>query len=537
MTLPSPNKVDELFSEWDKPGSPGFALAIIKDGKTVYKRGYGIADLEHNVTISPNSVFDIASTSKQFTAMCIALLARKGELSLDDEIQIYISEIPRYEYPITVRHLIHHTSGIRDYLTLMGLAGMRCENEYPENEIIGLIARQKELNFKPGEEHLYSNSGYFLLAEIVKRVSGESLAVFSDKHIFSPLGMKTTHFHDDFTRIVRNRAIGYSVRDESSFRIDMSIFDVVGDGGIYTTVEDLCIWDENFYQNKLGGYGQDLIEEIITPGRLNSGEGIDYAFGLVIGHYRGLETISHSGGWMGYSSQMLRFPKQRFSVICLSNLGSAEPPELARKVADIYLVDDFTEQSIESVSRQTQIREIPSVDLESKTGFYQNPKTGTVWELLVKDGKLSVEFAGMSFTLAPVSSNHFVIMDIPYNADVEFEEAGLDEPSHLYVCWEGKTRDVFQRLDFAPPDSEQLMDFTGEYYCKELDVTYRISIEDGELLLNRRNSLRETLKPINKDLLEGTDITLQFVRDDFHQVAGFNMSAGYGSVRNIQFVK
>jgi hypothetical protein len=218
-------------------------------------------------------------------------------------------------------------------------------------------------------------------------------------------------------------------------------------------------------------------------------------------------------------------------------LGSTEPPELARKVADIYLFDDFTEQSIESVSRQTQIREIPSVDLESKTGFYQNPKTGTVWELLVKDGKLSVEFAGMSFTLAPVSSNHFVIMDIPSNADVEFEEAGLDEPSHLYVCWEGKTRDVFQRLDFAPPDSEQLMDFTGEYYCKELDVTYRISIEDGELLLNRRNSLRETLKPINKDLLEGKYITLQFVRDDFHQVAGFNMSAGYGSVRNIQFVK
>jgi CubicO group peptidase (beta-lactamase class C family) len=537
MTLPSLNKVDELFSEWDKPDSPGFALAITKDGDTVYKRGYGIADLEHNVTISPNSVFDIASTSKQFTAMCIALLARKGELSLDDEIQIYISEIPRYEYPITVRHLIHHTSGIRDYITLVGLAGMRCENEYPDDEIIGLIARQRELNFKPGEEYLYSNSGYLLLAEIVKRVSGEPLAVFADKHIFSPLGMKTTHFHDDFTRIVRNRAIGYSVRDECSFRIDMSILDVVGDGGIYTTVEDLCIWDENFYQNKLGGYGQDLIEEIITPGMLNSGEAIDYAFGLVIGHYRGLETISHSGEWMGYRSEMLRFPKQRFSVICLSNLGSTKPEQLVRKVADLYLVDDFTEQSIESVHCHTQIIEIPSIDLESKTGFYQNSETGTVWELLIKDGKLIVEVSGMSFTIAPVSSSHFVIMDIPSNVDVKFEESGLSEPSYLYVSVEGKTRDVFQRLDFARSDSEQLMDFTGEYYCEELDVIYRISLEAGELLLNRRNSLRETLKSINQDLLEAKDITLQFSRDDFHQVTGFNMRAGYGRVRNIQFVK
>ncbi|MBW4624504.1 MAG: beta-lactamase family protein [Brasilonema octagenarum HA4186-MV1] len=532
MTLPSPNKVDELFSEWDKPDSPGFALAIIKDGETIYKRGYGMADLEHNVTISPNSVFDIASTSKQFTAMCIALLARKGELSLDDEIQIYISEIPRYEYPITVRHLIHHTSGIRDFLNLMELAGMRCENDYPENEIIALIARQQELNFKPGEEHLYSNSGYFLLAEIVKRVSGKSLAVFADQHIFSPLGMKATHFHDDFTRIVQNRAIGYSVREEGSFQIDTTIFDIVGDGGIYTTVEDLCIWDENFYQNKLGGYGQDLIEEIITPGILNSGEVIDYAFGLDRGHYRGLETISHGGAWMGYRSQMLRFPKQRFSVICLSNLGSAEPEELARKVADIYLVDDFTE---ESVSCQTQIIEIPSIDLERKTGFYQNPKTGTVWELLVKDGKLIVQAAGMGLILAPVSSSHFVIMDIPF-ISVEFEESGLDKPSYFYYV-EGKTRDVFQRLEFAPPNSEQLVDFTGEYYSQELDATYRISIEDGELLLNRRNSLRETLKPINKDLLKGTDLTLQFVRDDFHQVTEFSLRVEGGRVINIQFVK
>lgn len=343
MTLSLTTKVDELFSEWNKPDSPGFALAIVKDSEIVYKRGYGTADLEHNIPISSISVFDIASTSKQFTAMCIALLARQGELSLDDEVQTYISEMPWYEYPITVRHLIHHTSGLRDYLYLMESAGMRFENDYPDDEIIDLIACQKELNFKPGEKYSYSDSGYLLLGEIVKRVSGKSLAAFAYENIFRPLGMRATHFHDDFTRIVKDRAIGYSPKDEGGFRIEMSILDVVGDGGVFTTVEDLCLWDRNFYQNRLGGYGQDLIKEITTPGTLNSDESLDYAFGLVLGQYRGLQTVSHGGSWMGYRSEMLRFPQQRFSAICLSNLGNANPEELARKVADLYLASEFTE--------------------------------------------------------------------------------------------------------------------------------------------------------------------------------------------------
>ena len=204
MTLPLTIKVDELFSEWNRPDSPGFALAIIKDSETVYKRGYGIASLEHNVAISPSSVFDIASVSKQFTAMCIALLARQGKLALDDEIQMYVSEMPRYERPITLRHLIHHTSGIRDYITLMHLAGMRLENKYCDDEIIGLIARQKELNFKPGDEFLYSNSGYLLLAEIVKRVAGQSLAAFAHENIFQPTWNErnslSRRLHDDCQR-------------------------------------------------------------------------------------------------------------------------------------------------------------------------------------------------------------------------------------------------------------------------------------------------------------------------------------------------
>jgi CubicO group peptidase (beta-lactamase class C family) len=535
MTLPLTIKVDELFFEWNNSDSPGLALAIIKDGETVYKRGYGISNLEYNVPLSSSSVFDIASTSKQFTAMCIALLARQGKISLDDEIQRYISEIPRYEYPITIRHLIHHTSGIRDYLTLMWLAGMQFENDYPDDEIIGLIARQKELNFKPGDEFSYSNSGYFLLGEIVKRASGKSLATFAHENIFSPLGMNTTHFHDDFTMIVKDRAIGYSPKDEGGFRIDMSSFDVVGDGAVYTTVEDLSLWDRNFYHNRLGGYGQDLIEEVIKPGTLNSGEALDYAFGLFTGQYRGLEIVRHGGGWAGYRSEMLRFPQQRFSVICLSNLGSTNPPKLAEKVADLYLASEFNEQVTQPAHSQPQFVEIPSTELERKIGFYQNSKTGSIWELSVKDGKLILEDFGDNLTLAPLSSNHFIAVDIPFDIDIEFEKLGLSEPFHLSVRINNEKPDIYQQMNIVSLNSDQLNEFAGEYYCEELDMTYRIIVEDGTLLLNRRNSPQETLKPTSQDLLKGTHTTFQFIRDDHNQVTGFNLGAEL--IKNVQFAK
>ena len=286
MTLLT-DKVDELFTDWNKSDSPGCAIAIIKDGEVIYSRGYGIANLEHDIPISTTSVFDIASTSKQFVAMSVALLARQSKLFLDDKIQAYLPEIQHYQQPITIRHLIHHTSGLRDYIILMDLSGFCWDNHCPNDEIISLIARQQELNFQPGTEYLYSNTGYLLLGEIVKRVSGKSLRAFTDEHIFVPLKMNHTHFRDDFREIIRDRATGYTPKDNGGFKIDMSLLDVVGDGGLHTTVDDLCLWDANFYQNIIGGYGKDLIDEMLVPGKLNNGEVLNYAFGLEIRSYRG----------------------------------------------------------------------------------------------------------------------------------------------------------------------------------------------------------------------------------------------------------
>jgi CubicO group peptidase (beta-lactamase class C family) len=337
--VPIEPKLDEIFAPWDSTSSPGCALAVIRDGEVLYSRGYGMANLEHGISISPASVFYVGSVSKQFVAASIALLAEEGALDLDDDIRNYVPEIPEYDRPITIRHMIHHTSGLRDYLTLMALAGKSFADATSEEEVIDLLSRQQELNFSPGEEHLYSNSGYFLLAVIVKRSSGKSLREYAEEKIFAPLGMRHSHFHDDHTMFVTNRAEGHLEQDDGDWGLTRSRFALVGSGGLYTTVEDLYRWDQNFYDNRLGKGGSDFIEMLQTPGKLNDGEELDYAFGLNIGEYRGLDTVRHGGALGGYRSHLLRFPSERFSVAIECNLDAINLGPMADQVSDLYLED------------------------------------------------------------------------------------------------------------------------------------------------------------------------------------------------------
>lgn len=327
-------KVDQVFAMYDKPDSPGCALGVIQDGQFIYKRGYGMANLEHNIPITPSSIFRIGSTSKQFTAAAILLLAEEGKLSLDDDIRTYLPEFPDYGTPVTIRHLLHHTSGIPDYLRLSYAAGYGEDGYVTDDEVIAMLASQEELEFEPGEEHRYSNSGYFLLSQIVQQASGKSLREYAEEKIFRPLGMMNTHFHDDHNEIVPNRAIGYAW-EHGRLRISMTNLDMVGDGGVFTTVEDLFHWDQNFYHQRIGG--PQFLDRMLARGVLNNGDTLDYASGLIHGTYRGLKTISHLGGFVGFRAEMIRFPEQRFTVICLCNLSVTEPNKLAKRVADIYL--------------------------------------------------------------------------------------------------------------------------------------------------------------------------------------------------------
>src|SRR5215471_5808745 len=291
--------VDEIFADLAKPGSPGCALAVARNGKILYEKGYGLANIEQNVGITRETVFDIGSTSKQFTAASILLLEKQGKLSVNDDIRKYVPEIPDYGHKITILHLLNHTSGLRDYLTLFELAGINTDSVTTDEDALAIIGNQKALNFEPGSDWLYSNSGFFLLSVIVKRASGETLAEFAAENIFTPLEMKSTMYRPDHTLIVPNRALAYEPREkESGYSIDVSYFEQTGDGAVHTSVEDLLKWDENFYSGKVGG--KEFLAELQEPGKLNSGKTLDYAKGLFRGSYRGLPFVDHGGSWGGY---------------------------------------------------------------------------------------------------------------------------------------------------------------------------------------------------------------------------------------------
>lgn len=534
------DQVDKLFAKWDKKDSPGCALAIIKDGKIIYKRGYGMADLERDVPITSKSIFDIASTSKQFVAMSIVLLAEEGKISLDDDIRKHIPEMPDYGNKITIRHLVHHTSGIRDYCDLMGMAGMAFENDYPEAQIIELIARQKALNFKPGDKHLYSNSGYFLLGEIVKRVSGKSLNEFTKEKIFQPLGMKITHFYDDFTRVVKNRAIGYFPKKDG-YGIAVYLFDLVGDGGLLTSVEDLFSWDQNFYHNKLGKQGQKLIEQILTPGTLNNGKKLTYAFGLGIREYKGLKMVSHGGSWAGYRAQMLRFPGQQFSVICLSNLAGFNPTVMASKVADIYLSDHLKETPKDKpASAKPKIVKLPESELKDKTGAYRHPEIGAIWHIIYEEKKLKVKSAlgAPFFTLVPLSPLKFQAVDEPVDVRLTFLKPGKSgaKAMNLEVKVEDREPVVWKSITLAAPSLAQLKEYAGNYYSEELDATYKLFIKEDKLYFQFKYSTDSFyLEPAVKDEFQFMSAKLQFKRDNQGKISGFTIDSRRS--QNIGFKK
>ena len=406
--------VDKIFAEWDKPSSPGCAVGAIQNNRYLYQHGYGMANLDYDIPNSPEMVYYVGSDSKQFTAASIALLSLQGKLSLDDNIRKYFPELPDYGTPITIRHLIHHTSGIRDIYALMGMRGDRLEDVFTDSAALSLIFRQKGLGFKPGDAYSYSNSGYFLLAQLVKRVTGQPLREFADQQIFQPLGMTHTHFHDDPGHVMKGRAMSYEKDDKGGFRISyLQNFDKVGAGGLYSTVDDLRKWDENFYTHQVGG--EALQRLIHTRGILNNGDTLAYAFGNNVGTVRGLRVTEHGGSMMGYKAYILRFPDQHFSVITTCNLGAIDPGPLSHAVAAVFLGDKMSpEKPREGFTRQSRGEEPPGVtltsaDLASHVGQYFSADLGVNYRVRKSaDDRLMLEMPGSApMALRPWGSNEF----------------------------------------------------------------------------------------------------------------------------------
>jgi CubicO group peptidase (beta-lactamase class C family) len=530
-SLDPEQQINEIFAAYNRMDSPGCAVGVIHNGQLVFERGYGMASLELGVPNSPQTVFYVGSTSKQFVAAAALLASIDGYLSLDDDIRKYVPEIPDYGTPITVRHLIHHTSGLRDYLGLMSMGGWPFEDVYTDQWTIDLIARQRALNFEPGDRYLYSNSGYFILAEIVGRATGSSLREYADRRIFQPLGMVHTHFHDDRGMVVPNRAMAYSPDDDNGFRLRwFTNFDKVGSGGLLTTVEDLLLWDRNFYHDQLAD--GTFTDRMLVRGVLNDGEELDYAFGLRHGEHRGLETIRHGGAFMGFRAEHLRFPEEGLSVTVLCNLASTQPSRLADQVADIFL----EEQLVESPSDEAPMEEtpafvtLPGETLNALAGGYQDTERRRVWRLSAKDGSLIVEGGPLPLTLSPLDEHHFVAVDAPVPIEVYF----IPDASGFSVSVRGVAWGAFEPVELATPTTEQLARYSGRYYSEELDAHFTIAVDDSVLTVQRRRLEPETAEPTAIDAFQMSGMIIEFSSSG-DQVTGFALTSG--RVRGVRFIR
>jgi len=539
-------EVDAIFGDFDTRESPGCSLGVIRNGDFIYRRGYGMANLEYDIPLSSRSVFRIGSTSKQFTAMAITLLAESGQISLDDPLSKYFPEFPAWAKQISIQQLVHHSSGIRDYLDLAYLAGKTEDSGYFSDDwAIALLARQRESNFPPGSEFLYSNSGYLLLAHIVKRTTGLSLREFSEKKIFMPLGMNNTHFHDDHTHIVKQRASGYAP-DNEAFSISMTTLDIVGDGSIYTTINDLLLWDRNFYQNRLGKGGPALIEQLTTAGTLSGGDkmtagaghsfasGQHYASGLLLENYRGLPMISHGGAFVGYRAEIIRFPEQRFSVAVLCNRSDGTPTVKARQVADYFLADVLqTRPETELAGDGLQLSED---QLQLYTGDFWEESESFAAETQVDGGKLwAVHSPERRNELAPVGPHRFRMLGLPGDILVEFtmNDSGVEKMVTIIDGYPGGSFTPFSRREISPAE---LGEYSGDYYSPELDVRYLLGMDRDRLLFQLKDQDPRELTAMFGETFESPDWgAFEFKHDGQGNITGFLLSSG--RVRNLLFIR
>ena len=508
-------KIDKIFERYNRTDSPGCVTGATIDGGTVLSRAYGMADLEHGIALAPESILEPGSIAKQFTAAAVLLLAQQGKLSLDDPVRKYIPEVPDYGGPITIRHLINHTSGLRDWGSVEGIAGWpRTTREYTHAHVLEIVSRQRALNYSPGAEYSYTNTGFNLAAILVSRVSGKSFPEFTREQIFAPLGMTSTEWRDDFRRIVRNRAVAYSASD-STFRQDMPFEDVFGNGGLLTTVGDLLRWNRNFTDAKVGG--RAFVESQHQQGRLTNGRTIAYAAGLMVLHWRGLNEVSHSGSTAGYQAWLGRYPEQGLSVAVLCNVSSANATELGHQVADVYLAGVGSRP-------QAEIRSADSATQAAKAGLYRSIRDHQTLTVEVQDGTLSVNHRGV---LTPISDNVLSLGEDGPRA--EFDSTGKG----LRMSTQVDEGNYYEKVERWTPTTTELEGMAGEYSSDEAEVMFHVEIEKDHLVIHRRPDATIALTPTYRDGFSSSLGSVRLLRDSTGRVT--ELSVGEQRVWDMRF--
>ena len=505
--------VDEIFAAFQGTEGPGCAVGVSRDRKQILARAYGMANLEHDVINTPETVFEPGSVSKQFTAAATILLALDGELSLDDDVRKYIPELPDYGTTITIRHLLHHTSGLRDWGAIAQIGGWpRTTRVHTHKHVLDIASRQRSLNYTPGEYYSYTNTGYNLQAVLVERVSGMSFAEFSRRRIFEPLGMTRTEWRDDFTRVVKDRAVAYSPTRDGGFRMNMPFENVHGNGGLLTTVGDLLRFTHNLETGDVGG--PEFIREMHTQGVLNSGDTIAYAAGLRVGQYKGVREVRHAGATAGYRGFLTRFPDQGVAVAVMCNAGNGNVTALAGRVADLYLGDALVEAD-PRVSTESTVK-LPPRSLEARAGAYATVRGQPSSFTITWSGETLRSFGQ---TLTPLSETRFLVGQT--GRSLEFDDAPDGARSGVTLTTGGRSL-RFEPVAEFEPSAADLREYVGEYHSDEAEVTYRVEVEDGALVRVDRYGESARLQPAYPDTFAAPGVFYIFRRDG-GRVTGFSL--------------
>ena len=524
-------RVDSIFAEFDKPGSPGAAVAVVRDGRVILERGYGYASLEHGVRITPTTVFDVASVSKQFTGLAIAMLVEQGRIRLTDDVRKYIPELHRFATPITIDHLVHHTSGIRDWPAGLSVAGWRFDDVMSYDQILRFAYAQRTLNFTPGAEYTYSNTGYNLLAEVIARVTGKSFRAWTDENLFRPLGMTRSHFHDDHTMVVPGRAFSYSRSggSDGSWRAVSNNLTALGSSSLYSTASDMGRWLINLDSARVGGRG--AMELMRTRGTLNDGSPNQYAFGILHGEYRGVPFVSHSGSWAGFVSFLTHIPEKRFGVVVLANAPNVPVQRAAIEITNIYLGAELESVAAAAATQSpAPTAEIPAASLDRWVGWY---RLGPGWYVRIRrDGNTLMTQATREaeFPLSPRSEREFWVE--AYRAPMAFD---IDSMGATVLTYRGRRIPRITATERSRPPA----DLAGEYVSQELGTSYTVVVRDTAVMLRHfRHGDIPLVRAWGDDWSAAPFFlrSVAFQRNARGEATGFVVNAGERA-RDMMFVK